>query len=59
MGRYHDRGSRYMSPMRGEEHSRRQDRGSNVEEPLVPALFYISIAGMAGSIIARKSKSNN
>ncbi|KAG0309812.1 hypothetical protein BGZ98_007546 [Dissophora globulifera] len=30
-------------------------RGAYVEEPLIPALIYITVAGMAGSIIARKS----
>ncbi|KAI1320851.1 hypothetical protein EDD11_009808 [Mortierella claussenii] len=30
-------------------------RGAYVEEPLIPALIYISVAGLAGSIIARKS----
>ncbi|KAF9086530.1 hypothetical protein BGX23_008806 [Mortierella sp. AD031] len=30
-------------------------RGAYVEEPLVPALFYITVAGLTGSILARKS----
>ncbi|KAG0197250.1 hypothetical protein BGX28_009248 [Mortierella sp. GBA30] len=30
-------------------------RGPYVEEPLIPALFYITVAGLTGSIIARKS----
>ncbi|KAG0379210.1 hypothetical protein BGX24_001318 [Mortierella sp. AD032] len=30
-------------------------RGSYVEEPLVPALFYITVAGLTGSILARRS----
>ncbi|KAG0265029.1 hypothetical protein BG011_005596 [Mortierella polycephala] len=30
-------------------------RGAYVEEPLIPALFYISVAGLTGSLIARKS----
>lgn len=31
-------------------------RGAYVEEPLIPALFYVAVAGLTGSIIARKSK---
>lgn len=31
-------------------------RGAYVEEPLIPALFYVTLAAMTGSIIARKSK---
>ncbi|KAF9563543.1 hypothetical protein EC968_004815 [Mortierella alpina] len=30
-------------------------RGAYVEEPLIPALFYVAVAGLTGSIIARKS----
>lgn len=33
-----------------------QFRGAYVEEPLVPALFYITVAGLTGSILARRSK---
>ncbi|KAI7824803.1 hypothetical protein BC939DRAFT_449273 [Gamsiella multidivaricata] len=33
----------------------RGSTGAYVEEPLVPALLYVTVAGMAGSIIARKS----
>ncbi|KAH7058494.1 hypothetical protein BKA57DRAFT_519723 [Linnemannia elongata] len=32
-----------------------QFRGAYVEEPLVPALFYITVAGLTGSILARRS----
>ncbi|KAG9071347.1 hypothetical protein KI688_005558 [Linnemannia hyalina] len=32
-----------------------QVRGVYVEEPLVPALFYITVAGLTGSILARRS----
>ncbi|KAF9919489.1 hypothetical protein FBU30_010963 [Linnemannia zychae] len=34
---------------------RRGFRGPYVEEPLVPAVFYIAVAGLTGSILARKS----
>ncbi|KAF9937561.1 hypothetical protein BGZ65_001380 [Modicella reniformis] len=58
MGRYRGHGTHYSSSMGSRARYRhQQDDGSGpyAEEPLVPALFYITVAGMAGSIIARKS----
>jgi hypothetical protein len=37
-------------------HSDNHSSGSNVDEPLVPAIIYIAVAGLTGSILARKSK---
>ncbi|KAI8597795.1 hypothetical protein EDD21DRAFT_384488 [Dissophora ornata] len=57
----HDRGhgSHFFSSMGGrhQQHGERTERfqGAYVDEPLIPALIYIAVAGMAGSIVARKS----